>query len=179
MKPKPSQVEKNASRKAGSSQSQSRVRARADETVIIQITHEDGREWARVPFTRLEYSALQAVCRLRACTMKELFDAAVGAELARRASTPPPAARPGPPANDWRDISAVLAQGIEVGRELLKTLPHGGRVEARYRAWLNQNQRTAGILDAVSVLVEDQVDNEAARAGADALTTKAGKELQP
>ena len=151
----------------------------ADETVIIQITHEDGREWARVPFSRLEYSALQAVCRLRGFTMKELFDAAVGAELARRASTPPPAAQPVPQTNDWRDISAVLAQSIEVARELLKTLPHGGRVERVYRKWLKQSQTAGGVIEAVSAIVADHVDNESARAVADALTTKAGKELQP
>lgn len=57
------------------------ARASADETVIIQITHEDGREWARVPFSRLEHSALKAVCDLRACTMQELFNEAVSTVL--------------------------------------------------------------------------------------------------
>ena len=87
MKPKPSQVRKNASRKAGSSQSQSRTRARgykkcpADETVIIQITHEDGREHVRVPFSRLEHAELKAECERRGCTMQELFIAALVAGL--------------------------------------------------------------------------------------------------
>lgn len=58
----------------------------ADDTVIVQITHEDGREWARVPFSRLEHSALKAVCDLRACTMQELFNEAVATELASRLS---------------------------------------------------------------------------------------------
>ena len=75
---------------------QPRVRARADETVIIQITDEQGREWARVPFSRLEHSALKAVCDLRGCTMKELFDQAVTATLAQPGSPPPPAAPPQP-----------------------------------------------------------------------------------
>ena len=68
---------------------QPRVRARADETVIIQITDEQGREWARVPFSRLEHSALKAVCDLRGCTMKELFDQAVTAGLAQPAEPAP------------------------------------------------------------------------------------------
>ena len=58
-----------------------RAKAGADDKVTIQITDEQGREWARVPFTRLEHSALTAVCRLRGCTMKQLFEEAVTAEL--------------------------------------------------------------------------------------------------
>ena len=70
----------------------------ADDTVIVQITHEDGREWARVPFSRLEHSALKAVCDLRACTMQELFNEAVATDLDRRGVTPTPAPQPGIPA---------------------------------------------------------------------------------
>ena len=67
----------------------------ADEKVFIQLTDEQGRKWARVRFSRLEYTALQAVCSMRACTMQELCNEAVATELARGGVTLPAAAQPG------------------------------------------------------------------------------------
>ena len=90
--------QRKVSKKAGQTQPRQRASASADETVIIQITHEDGREWARVPFSRLEHSALKAVCDLRDCTMQELFNEAVATDLDRRGVTPTPAPQPGIPA---------------------------------------------------------------------------------
>ena len=55
--------------------------ATADDTVIIQITDEQGREQVRVPFSRLEHAELKAECERRGCTMQELFIAALVAGL--------------------------------------------------------------------------------------------------
>ncbi len=71
-------------------------------------------------------------------------------------------------------INALLTQSIEVGRELLKTTPQGQRAEAVYREWLKQNQSAAGVIATVSKIVEDNVDNEAAKTVAQMIAPNRG-----
>lgn len=68
---------------------------------------------------------------------------------------------------------AVLAQAVETGREIIKTTPQGQSLEENYIAWLKQNQRTAGVIALVGAVVEENVDNAAAKAAAELLTRPA------
>lgn len=68
------------------------------------------------------------------------------------------------------DINALLAQSIEVGRELMKSTPQGQTVEAKYRTWLKENQSANGVIGAVTDIVETHVDNQAAKAVASMLS---------
>lgn len=68
---------------------------------------------------------------------------------------------------------AVLTQAVETGREIIKTTPQGKELEENYIEWLKQNQRTAGVIALVGAVVEENVDNAAAKAAAELLTRPA------
>lgn len=61
------------------------------------------------------------------------------------------------------DAAVVLAESIEVAREILKNTPQGQQTEAAYLNWLKGHQRTAGVVATVTDLVDKHVDNQAAR----------------
>jgi hypothetical protein len=65
-----------------------------------------------------------------------------------------------------RRINAALLQSVETAREIKKDTPQGQEIEARYLAWLKDNQRGAQIITTVGKLVDTFVDNEAAREAA-------------
>lgn len=59
--------------------------------------------------------------------------------------------------------AAVLAQGIETLREVLKSTPQGKLIDDKIMKALRDQQLTAGVLAEIAVLVEQQVDNEDAK----------------
>jgi hypothetical protein len=65
--------------------------------------------------------------------------------------------------------SAVLAQGIETLREILKTTPQGREMDTQIVALLSKQQITAGVIREVARIVNDNVDNPAAKQAARAL----------
>ena len=65
--------------------------------------------------------------------------------------------------------SAVLAQGIETLREILKTTPQGRELDTQIVALLSKQQITAGVIREVARIVNDNVDNPAAKQAARAL----------
>lgn len=64
----------------------------------------------------------------------------------------------------------VLAQVIETGRELLKTTPQGQQLDQRWVQWMQLHQAEAGVLQRVTSLVGNVVDNQSAREVAQELT---------
>jgi len=49
-------------------------------------------------------------------------------------------------------VNETLVQSIETARALIKTTPQGQELEQRYKEWLIQNQRAAGIIEVVASL---------------------------
>ena len=65
-----------------------------------------------------------------------------------------------------KKVSAALVQGVETARAVLTTTPQGQAADDALVAWLKAHQREAGVLGAVSSLVEAQADNAAAKMAA-------------
>jgi len=61
------------------------------------------------------------------------------------------------------DANVVLAESVEVARELLKATPQGQAVESAYLNWLQSHQRAAGVVDLVADVVDEHVDSRAAK----------------
>lgn len=54
--------------------------------------------------------------------------------------------------------SAALAQGIETAREVIKTTPQGQALDAEYQKWLVSHQSAAGVINAVTAIVNKNVN---------------------
>lgn len=74
--------------------------------------------------------------------------------------------------NEHSEALAMLAQVVEVGREVIKNTPQGQTIEARYLEWMKQNQTAAGVIRLVSDVVKDGVDNKTAKAVAELLAPR-------
>ncbi len=61
-----------------------------------------------------------------------------------------------------KKVSAALVQGVETAREVLATTPQGQALDAALVKWLRDNQKAAGVIEAVAGLVDDVTDNPAA-----------------
>lgn len=66
--------------------------------------------------------------------------------------------------------SAVLTQVIETGSELLKTTPQGTVLADKWRTWMIAHQAEQGVIENVTKIVANVVDNEAAKDAAAKLT---------
>ncbi len=67
-------------------------------------------------------------------------------------------------------INALLMQAVQVAREIFKGTPQGQQLDEKYTAWLKSHQDAAGLIDLISAMVKENVDNPAAKAAADLLT---------
>ena len=65
-----------------------------------------------------------------------------------------------------RKVNEALVQGVETARAVLTTTPQGQAADDALVAWLKAHQREAGVLGAVSGLVEATADNAAAQVAA-------------
>lgn len=61
-----------------------------------------------------------------------------------------------------RKAAAVLAQGIETGRALLRDTPQGRDLDAEFVAWLERNQTATGVIREVLPIVDKTVSPEIA-----------------
>jgi len=59
--------------------------------------------------------------------------------------------------------AAVLAQIIETGRNVLKTTPQGAELDAKFKSWMIEHQAATGVLEQVSGMLSQVVDNQSAR----------------
>jgi hypothetical protein len=75
--------------------------------------------------------------------------------------------------------SAVLAQIIETGGEILKTTPQGAQLADRWKTWMISHQAEQGVISQVTGLVANVVDNQDARDVAAKLTTLMGSVQNP
>jgi hypothetical protein len=71
-----------------------------------------------------------------------------------------------------RKAAAVLAQGIETGRAILRETPQGQQLDAEYRAWLEKDQKRKAVLDLILPLLERSLDTVAAETTAKTITKK-------
>lgn len=62
--------------------------------------------------------------------------------------------------------AGVLAQVIEVGRQVLQTTPQGQALDAQWKQWMIQHQAQTGVIQQVISIVNNVVDNESAKAAA-------------
>ncbi len=65
----------------------------------------------------------------------------------------------------YQNTAGVLAQGIEVYGEVVKTLKgiNGKDLDAEVKSWLQQNQAETGVIESVLVLLKNTVDNPQAK----------------
>lgn len=75
--------------------------------------------------------------------------------------------------------SAALAQGIETARSVLLETPQGQELDAKYKAWLIQNQSAAGVLNAVTSILNKSGNTPAGEAMADAAAKEIVKGVIP
>lgn len=62
-----------------------------------------------------------------------------------------------------RKVSAGLAQGIEVAREVMWQMPNGAEYDAKYKEWLREHQRELNIVTGVNSILEKSVNVPAAQ----------------
>lgn len=65
------------------------------------------------------------------------------------------------------NTSQELAQIIETGRQILRSLPDGAKYEAAWKDWMVKHQAETGSIAAISALVAEVVDNDSARGAAE------------
>jgi hypothetical protein len=75
-------------------------------------------------------------------------------------------------------LAGALMQAIETGSEILKTVPQGLEMDAKWKAWMQANQKEAGVLVLVLDMMSKVVDNDSAKAVAARLLALM-KERQP
>ena len=71
--------------------------------------------------------------------------------------------------DDSGTVNEVLAQSIEVARELLKKTPQGQSLERGYLEWLKNHQREAEVITQVRDLVDEVVSPTSAKQDAQAI----------
>jgi hypothetical protein len=62
-----------------------------------------------------------------------------------------------------RKVNEALVQGVETARAVLATTPQGQAADAHFVKWLMDHQKEAGVFASVSTLVDQVVDNAAAK----------------
>lgn len=70
-------------------------------------------------------------------------------------------------------VAGALAQGIETAREVMKTTPQGQELDAKYQAWLVSHQAAAGVISAVTDIVNKQINTPMG----EAVATSAAKQI--
>lgn len=65
--------------------------------------------------------------------------------------------------------TATLAQVIETGSELMKSTPQGQVLADKWKTWMISHQAAEGVIEQVTKVVANEVDNQDARAAADKL----------
>lgn len=61
------------------------------------------------------------------------------------------------------NTAGVLAQVIQVGRDILKTTPQGQALDSQWKNWMIQHQLETGVIQQVVGLLDRVVDDESAR----------------
>jgi hypothetical protein len=71
-------------------------------------------------------------------------------------------------------VAGALAQGIETARTVIQTTPQGQQLDANFKAWLVAHQSAAGVINAVTGIVNSQINTPTgeaiAQSGANQIT---------